>query len=166
VLSGDSGEIFNRLGAIYAVVAIMLVGFFVWVHHMFVAGLDVDGRVYFQGVTILIAVPTAIKLFTWLVSLIRSIFGRIAGMVVLVFASVFVIGGLSGLILALADVDLQLHDSYFVVGHFHYVLSLGAVLGFIIVIQVSLRVALSSCSAESGLQLFLGLLVLGVAVVF
>jgi cytochrome c oxidase subunit 1 len=76
VLSSDSGEIFNRLGAIYAIVSIALVGFFVWVHHMFVAGLDIDARTYFQAVTMLIALPTALKLFTWLVSIIRSVFGR------------------------------------------------------------------------------------------
>jgi cytochrome c oxidase subunit 1 len=133
---------------------------------MFVAGLDIDARTYFQAVTMVIALPTALKLFTWLCSLLRAVLGRTVLNLVLFFASLFLIGGLTGVLLALAEVDVQLHDSYFVVGHFHYVLSLGAVLGFLLVLHVAMQAALSSQAAEAPLRVFLGVLVLGSSIIF
>jgi heme/copper-type cytochrome/quinol oxidase subunit 1 len=162
----DTSEIFNRLGVKYAIVSIALVGFFVWCHHMFVSGLDIDARTYFQAVTMLIALPTALKVFTWLASVIRSVFGRLVLYAILWFATVFILGGLTGLILAFSDVDVNLHDSYFVVGHFHYVLSLGAVLGLILVLQLAVQVALSSQAAEAPLRIFLGVLIVGSSTIF
>merc|ERR1711982_166826 len=131
VISGISQIIiFGNQSMIFAMSCISLLGTVVWGHHMYTVGLETDTSAYFTGVTILISLPTGTKIFNWLSTYLGNplLFGTSSALFALLFLLMFTIGGSTGVILGNAAVDLGLHDTYYVVAHFHFVLSLGAVI--------------------------------------
>jgi len=125
-------QLFGYASMVYATAAIAFLSFIVWAHHMFTVGMPVAGELYFMYATVMIAVPTAVKVFNWTATMWKGSMTFETPMLwAIAFVFLFTIGGFTGLMLGVAPADFQYHDTYFVVAHFHYVLVTGAVFAII-----------------------------------
>lgn len=160
-------EVERFFGMVYSIVRIGIIGTVVWAHHIYMTGIDADRRAYFTAATIVIAIPTGIKVFTWLLTLsdtqlkwnpvLRWVIG---------FLFIFTFGGVTGVILSNAVMDIIIHDTYFVVGHFHYVLSIGAVFGLFTGIRIYWPLVRKLAYHRCMIQSFFNQFFLGVNITF
>lgn len=161
-------DIFGREGMIYCIISIGVIGYFVWAHHMFTVGLDIDSRSYFSIATSIISIPTSVKIFsyinTWASG--RGYRGNNSSWCFFSFLICFTFGGFTGLLLSSANLDIILHDTYFVVGHFHTVLSLAATFGLLIAHYFFLPIFFSYSIFESLSFYHTFLLLLGATLIF
>lgn len=163
-LSSIQGS-FGNASMLWAILSIAFIGYFVWAHHMFTTGMSTDSRVYFSSATAIIAVPTAVKIYSWVLSLHASKF-RESSVIRSAFLICFTLGGFTGLILSNSSVDMCYHDTYYVVAHFHYVLSIGALFGSILVIRMLLESILITMISSNYARFTDVLLVFGVNLLF
>ena len=152
ILTGiNHKDIFGREGMVYCLISIGLIGYLVWAHHMFTVGLDIDTRSYFSIATSIISIPTSVKIFSYLSTWAsgRGLKGSNSSWCFISFIICFSFGGFTGLILSSASLDILFHDTYFVVGHFHTVLSLAATFGLLIGHNYYNSILYSICIFES-----------------
>lgn len=159
--------IFGSIGMIFAMMAIAFLGQIVWSHHQFTVGLDIDSRAYFSSATSLISLPTGIKVFAWLATILGGRTSQYSPYLLsIAFLILFTIGGLSGLILSNAVIDIAIHDTYYTVAHFHYVLSLGAVVGVMVAYNFWIGKFIGSVTTERLSVIQLIIFVLGINIIF
>lgn len=166
IRSISSLKVLSHIGMSMAIWSIGLVGFFVWAHHMFSVGMGDNSRLYFSAATAVIGIPTAIKIFSWSIGLGEISIKNLEFILILSFVTCFLFGGFTGLILANSAVDLAFHDTYFVVGHFHYVLSIAAAIAATIFFLLLFRELGSTGFLFSRIMIFILLGIWSVNILF
>lgn len=156
----------SYLGMVLAIWSIGIVGYFVWAHHMFTVGMADSTRLYFSAATLVIGVPTAVKIFAWSLGFSETSFRTVEYLLGVTFVSCFVFGGFTGLVLSNAAIDFAYHDTYFVVGHFHYVLSIAAAIGLTLFVIETAEQILFSLADHSTIMVTMLIAIIAVNTLF